>query len=86
MIIYAALVLTSLSAMLGAPWWVALVSGTAISLLSIGEYQKLRARFAAVGATDMLTTSALAGFATACISAVAAFALGRLVGAILLAL
>ena len=60
MIIYAALVLTSLATVAGAPGWVALGTGVAISLLPIWRHQKLRARFAAVDASDMLATSALA--------------------------
>jgi hypothetical protein len=80
MLTYFALVLTSLAAVIGSPWWVALGAGAAISLVSIWEQQKLRARFAAVGATDVLTTSALAALATGCIGALGAFMIGRVVG------
>jgi hypothetical protein len=80
MLTYAALVLTSFAAVAGAPWWFALATGTVISLVSIWDQQKLRARFAAVGASDVLATSALASLATGCIGALAAFVLGRTVG------
>ncbi len=83
---YAIVVSTALLALAGAPWWSALVGGCALSLISIWEQEKLRARFAAVGASDMLTVSALASLATACMATSAAFALGRVVGMILLSL
>ena len=79
MLTYAIIVCTALTGLAG-PWPVALIGGLFLSLISIREQQKLKARFAAVNASDVLTMSALASLATGCMTATAAFALGRLVG------
>ena len=83
---YTVLVCTALAGLLGAPWWLALITGSAVSLSSIRQQQKLRARFAAVDALDVLAVSGLASLATGCLAAAAAFALGRLVGVLFQAL
>ena len=84
MISYSTIVFTAFAGLVSAPWWFAVISGCALSLIGIWEQQKLRARFAAVGASEMLTASALASLATACITTGAAYILGRVVGVVAL--
>lgn len=80
MVSYSIIVSTAFAGVAAAPWWFVVISGCALSLVSIWEQQKLRARFAAVGASEVLTASALASLATACITAGIAYVLGSAVG------
>ena len=68
---------TAVAGLLQMPLWTALIGGTAIALVNIAEETRLRTRFAAVGATDVLTTAHLACLATGWIGGTAAWALGR---------
>ena len=61
----------------GAPWWSAVLAGVVLASISVTEQQRLRPRFVAVGATEMLTMSALSSLATSCFVTAAAFGLGR---------
>jgi hypothetical protein len=77
---YFIIICTIFAGLAAAPWWFAAISGSVLSLISIWEQQKLRARFVAVGASDVLTASALASLATGCVTTGAAYVLGRMVG------
>jgi hypothetical protein len=63
----------------GTPWSI-LVGGLGLALTSLAQQQRLRPRFAAVGATDVLALAGLASFANACLAAGGAYILGRVVG------
>jgi hypothetical protein len=63
----------------GTPWSI-VFAALALALMSIAEQQKLRARFAAVGATDVLTLAGLASLVNACLAAGAAYIMGRVIG------
>ncbi len=79
MIAYICIVLSAALGYLNGPWWTALFVGLAIALLGIAEQQKLRARFAAVGATEVLMAASLASVANALVTVGGAFVMGRLV-------
>ncbi len=76
MLAYLTIVATAFASLLGAPWWVALIGGTVLASMSIFEQQKLRTRFAAVGANDMLAMAGLASLANGWMAGAAAWALG----------
>jgi hypothetical protein len=77
---YTSIVATMTLSYLGMPWWTALFGAAVLASISIAEQQKLRPRFAAVGATDVLLMGALASLANALLAAGGAFAMGRLIG------
>jgi hypothetical protein len=58
------------------PWWAAAACGTALALPGIVERQKLRARLAAVNATEALAAAGLASFANGLIVAGGGYAMG----------
>jgi hypothetical protein len=69
---------TAVAGLLQYPLWVALIGGSAIALVNIAEEAKLRARFAAIGASDVLITAHLASFAIGWAGGLAAWGVGRL--------
>src|SRR5262245_6098823 len=75
--LYGLVVATAITGLLHWPVWAAVVGGTAIGLVNIAEETKLRARFASIGANDVLTTAHLASLATGWLAGLAAWALGR---------
>jgi hypothetical protein len=77
LLLYFFCIATACAGLLQYPVWTALIGGTAIAAVSIAEQAKLRARFAQVGASDVLTTAHLACLATGWVAGVASWALGR---------
>jgi hypothetical protein len=57
--------------------WTALIGGSAIAAVSIAEQAKLRTRFAAIDASEVLTTAHVAALAMGWIAGIACWALGR---------
>ena len=66
----------ALAGMIGLPFWTFLAGGLCLSLISMWDQEKLRPRFVAVGATNMLTMANLAGLADSCFVAGAAWGVG----------
>lgn len=80
---YLSILATSLAAFAGAPMW-AIVPGTLVLLtISLVEQRKLSPRFAAIGASYMLTIAAWQSAGEALIATGAAFGLGALSRALL---
>lgn len=79
MITYICIIASAAVGYLNGPWWTALLAGLALALLSVAEQQKLRARFTAVSATDVLMVAGLASLANAMAASGGAFVMGRLV-------
>ena len=77
LLLYIFCIATACAGLLDLPIWTALVGGTAIAVLSIVEQTKLRARFAAVDATDVLTTAHFASLAIGWLAGIASWGLGR---------
>jgi hypothetical protein len=77
LLLYVLAVATAIAGLLQWPLWTALIGGTAIALVHIVEEAKLRTRFAAVGASDVLTAAHLASLAMGWLAGLAAWALGR---------
>ena len=71
---------TSFAAMAGAPWWVAVVCGCLLALISITVQQKLAARFEAIGESHVLSMAGIASLGNGLMAGGAAFLLGRLSG------
>jgi hypothetical protein len=69
---------TAVAGVLQYPLWIAIIGGSAIALVNIAEEVKLRARFAAIGGSDVLNAAHFASLATGWIGGLAAWALGRL--------
>ena len=80
MLAYLTIVSTSFAALAGAPWWVAVVCGCLLALISITEQQKLAARFEALGATHVLSMAGLASLGNGLMAGGAAYLIGRLSG------
>ena|SRR5690349_6986089 len=68
---------TACAALLQWPIWTALIGGTAIAAVSAIEQAKLRTRFAAIGAGNLLATAQLASLATGWLAGIASWGLGR---------
>jgi hypothetical protein len=77
---YGCIIIVATTGYFNGTFWSVLVGGLALALTSIIEQQKLRARFAAVGATDVLAFAGLASLANACLTAGAAYIMGRTIG------
>ena len=77
MLLYGFVLATAVAGLFHCPVWAAIFGGTAIGLIQIAEEGKLRARFAALGPSDVLTTAHLASLATGWAAGLAAWALGR---------
>jgi hypothetical protein len=60
----------------GQPFWTSALVGTALAALALVRQHELRERFAAVGASDVLSTAHLASFASAMLFCAAAWAVG----------
>ena len=73
MIAYLTIVTTAFAAMAGAPWWVAVVCGCLLALISITEQQKLAARFEAIGATHVLSAAGIASLGNGLMAGGAAY-------------
>jgi hypothetical protein len=67
---------SALAGLLGLPFWVFLPGGVSLSLISLWDQEKLRPRFAAVGATSMLASANLASLADSCLVTGAAWCVG----------
>jgi hypothetical protein len=78
MLAYCTIVATSIAGYLGFSWPAFLCGGGMLALISILEQRKLRARFAAIGATDMLAMAGFASLGYSVLAAVAAYGLGVL--------
>lgn len=76
MIAYLAILATSLAAFAGAPVWAAFPGAVLLFSLSLAEQRKFSARFAAIGASYMLTSAAWQSAGEALIAAGAAYGLG----------
>lgn len=79
MIAYICIVASAAVGYFNGPWWTALLAGLALALLSVAEQQKLRARFATVGATEVLMVAGLATLANAFLTMGGAYVMGRLI-------
>src|SRR5262249_47091810 len=77
LLLYIFSIATACAGLLNLPVWTALIGGTAIAGVSIVEQAKLRTRFAAIVASDVLTTAHLASLAMGWIAGIACWALGR---------
>jgi hypothetical protein len=77
MLAYLILCCTALCAVLGAPWWAALVGGSLLALHSIFGQQKIRARYTTVDASDILPITHLASVGTGWLAGGAAWLLGK---------
>jgi hypothetical protein len=60
----------------GQPIWTSALVGTALAAVAFARQHTLRERFAAVGASDVLSTAHLASFASALLFCTAAWAIG----------
>jgi hypothetical protein len=74
---YAILCCTALCAVLGAPWWAALVGGSLLALQSIVGQRRLRVREGTIDAVDVLAVTQLASLAAGWIAGAAAWLLGK---------
>ena len=54
----------------------AMVAGGGLAVIALREQQKLRARFALVGSSSVLSTAHLASLANSCVTALAAWGVG----------
>ena len=70
--------------LLNAPVWTFLICGSGLALIAIWDQQKLRTRFAAVGASEVLSSAHLASLADACVVSAAAWGVGMLLRAVVL--
>ena len=77
MLLYVFCFATACAGLLQWPAWTALIGGSVIAAVSIAEQAKLRARFAAIGAGDVLMTAHLACLATGWLAGIACWGLGR---------
>lgn len=80
MLAYLTIVTTAFAAMAGAPWWVAVVCGCLLALISITEQQKYGAQFEDIGATSILTAAGFASLGNGMVAGGGSFALGRVTG------
>ncbi len=76
MIAYVTIVTTAFAALAGAPWWVAVVCGCLLALISITEQQKLAMRFEAIGAMHVLSVAGIASLGNGLMAGGAAYAIG----------
>jgi hypothetical protein len=67
---------SAIAGLLGVSFWVFMACGISLSLISLWDQEKLRPRFAAVGATSMLTMANLASLADSCLVTGAAWCVG----------
>jgi hypothetical protein len=71
--------LTAAAGLLRAPWWLTLFGFAALTLLSLQEHRRLRPRFAAVGALDVLDRGAWTSAGHCLLAAATAYGWGQLV-------
>ncbi len=60
----------------GVALWAIFAAGLSLSLIAIWEQQKLKARFNAVGANEVLTTAYSASVTYGCLTAASAWSIG----------
>ena len=84
MIAYLAILATSLAAFAGAPMWAVLPGALVLLSISLLEQRKLSARFAAIGASYMLTMAAWQSAGEALMAAGAAYGLGAVLRFVLI--
>jgi hypothetical protein len=77
MLAYLILCCTALCAVLGAPWWAALVGGSLLALQSIFSQQRMRTRYVTADAFDILPITHLASVATGWLAGGVAWLLGK---------
>ncbi len=80
MVAYLTILTTAVAALAGAPWWVAVVCGCLLALISITEQSRLAARFEAIGAGSVLAMAHLSSLGNGLMAGGAAYLLGRLSG------
>ncbi len=79
MIAFLAILATSLAAFAGAPVWAVIPGVLVLTTISILEQRKLSARFAAIGASYMLTMAAWESAGNALLACGGAYAVGTIV-------
>lgn len=77
MIAYLTILATSVAAFAGAPFWITALGAATLFSLSINEQRQLSTRFAAIGASYILTMAAWQSAGNAIIAVGAAFGLGK---------
>lgn len=77
-LLYILAIATACAGLLQWPIWSALIGGTAIAAVNIAEQERLRVRFAAVGASEILTAAHLVSLAIGWLGGSAAWLVGRL--------
>ena len=70
---------TANAALFGLPWPTLLIGALTLSAISLAEHRRYRARFAAVGMSDVFQTFAVSNSGASLIACVGAYALGSLV-------
>lgn len=70
---------TATAALLGASWPAVVACALALTLISLIEHRRYRARFAAVGMSEVFRTFALSNAGVSLVSATCAYGLGLLV-------
>ena len=81
---YMAILAVSITGLFGIHWSALLLGACALTLISLLEHRQYRARFAAVGMSDVFQTFAMSNAGTSLIAATAAYVLGRAVGMLVL--
>ena len=79
MIAYLTILGTAICALFGAPWLALVAGAVMLSAVSIVEHYHLRARFSAVGMSDLYTSFSMSNLSTSLVAATSAFALGSVV-------
>jgi hypothetical protein len=77
LLLYVLALATACAGLLQWPFWTALIGGTAIAAVNIAEQEKLRVRFSAANAGEILTTAHLACVAIGWLGGAASWAVGR---------
>jgi hypothetical protein len=73
MLAYLTILTTAVAALAGAPWWVAIVCGCLLALISIAEQSRLAARFEAIGAGSVLAMAHLSSLGNGLMAGGAAY-------------
>ena len=72
------IVLSAVLGLAGAPIWLSLIAGLALSSIAILKQLKLRARFVVVGSESLLANTQLASLMNGCLTTAAAWGVGAL--------
>ncbi len=80
MLAYFCIVLSAAIGYFSGPWWLSLLPGLVLAIFGIAEQQRLRPRFAAVQATEVLMISGAASLLNGLLTAGASYIMGRAVG------